>query len=76
VEIISFLGAHGIEATECGPCIAVNRDSMCCSKFSRPGIPEETIYPAVLEAIMERFGTDDHLFWCGKTDDDLFLGSM
>lgn len=73
-EIVSFLGKHGVKARRVGVLVAVNRDSMCQSKYYSNGIPEQTAYPAVLSAIEEELGSSNLRFhWCGKTDDDLFM---
>lgn len=73
VKVLDFLSRQGISAHESGTCVAVNRDSMCQSKFSKGGTPETDAYPAVLYAVKEFVGTEHRLFWAGKTDDDLFL---
>ena len=75
-EVIEFLTVKGILAGESGDCVAVNRDSMCNSDFHEGGFPEDTTYPAVLSAVEEHVGVENRLYWCGKTDDDLFMGSM
>jgi len=77
-KIVEWLKAQGIEAmTSCG-CVAVNRTSMCRSKFKLPGFPEEGTYPAVLEAMQKKFGGEGmkRLNWWGKTDEDLFLDTL
>jgi methylmalonyl-CoA mutase cobalamin-binding subunit len=78
-KIVEWLKEQGIEALEIGGSVAVNRTSMCHSKFRVRGtIPEETTYPAVLEALQKEFGGEglNRLCWQGKTDDDLFLDKL
>lgn len=77
-KLVEWLKAQGIEARPSFTCVAVNRTSMCNSKFKLPGIPEEVTYPAVLNAIQKEFGGEgmNRLTWWGKTDEDLFLDTL
>ena len=77
-QIAKWLHEQGIEARPSFTCVAVNRTSMCVSKFKSPGIPEEGTYPAVLQAIQKEFGGEGmtRLSWWGKTDEDLFLDTL
>lgn len=72
-EITIWLRGQGIEARPTMRQVAVNRDSMCNSKFAGSGIPEMTTYPNVLAAIEKQFPVPHGFQWAGKTDDDLFL---
>ena len=74
-QIVGFLTENGVKAGIVGPCVAVDRDSMCQSQYRGSGIPEMVTYPNVLTALSKRF-EDARLYWCGKTDDDLFLDDL
>lgn len=81
VEVLRFLSRKGISAREMESFVAVNRDSMCKvigGLDKGDGIPEESIYPAVLLAIKEGVKTESgcRFFWAGKTDDDCLLDVM
>lgn len=76
-EILRLLHGKGIKAHLSGKQVAVNRTSMCNSPLAGSGMPEETTYPAVLSFLQDATaGSLYHLYWAGKTDDDLFLDSM
>lgn len=75
-EIVIWLREQGIEARPTIWQVAVNRDSMCNSKFAGKGIPEETTYPNVLAAIKKQHPYPLGFMWSGKTDDDLFLDTL
>jgi len=76
VEVISFLGAHGIEAEQHGSIwdnafISVNRDSMVEVINRQVKTDEEETYKVVIEMLKQRF--NKRFFWTNKTDDVLFL---
>lgn len=75
-KITIWLREQGINARPTMRQVAVNRDSMCNSKFSVEGIPEMTTYPNVLAAIERQFFYPLGYMWSGKTDDDLFLDTL
>jgi hypothetical protein len=75
-EILRLLVSKKVIAADKGDLIAVNRDSMCNSDFACKGLPEETVYPAVLDFLREQLaGHLYFLYWSGKTDDDYFLSA-
>jgi len=73
---VTWLTEQGIKARVCGEVIAVDRDSMCNSKFHQGGCPEMTTYPRVLVAIENHFFYPLGYLWEGKTDDELFLNTL
>jgi hypothetical protein len=78
-KITIWLREQGINARPTMRQVAVNRDSMCNSKFAVDVdgvIPEMTTYPRVLAAIEKEFFYPLGYMWSGKTDDDLFLDTL
>jgi hypothetical protein len=76
IKIMDWLKEQGIASCLSGSLVAVNRDSMCRSRFRAPGIPEEGTYPKVLAAINAQFPHPRRYYWFGKSDEDLFLDTM
>jgi hypothetical protein len=80
-KVTELLNEQGVKATRQSPLsilgnmVMVNRDSMCQSKFSIGGCPEEGTYPAVLKAINDQF-PGHRFYWFSKNDEDLFLDAM
>ena len=75
-KIVGYLMEQGVEASASGSMVAVNRDSMCNSKFAKPGIPEEGTYPEVLRAIEAKYFYPLGYLWAFKNDDVIFLDTL
>jgi hypothetical protein len=75
-NIVKWLREQGVISYPSGPLVAVNRTSMCCSRFRGEGIPEEVTYPRVLEAIRKQFPHLKGYNWFAKSDEDLFLDTL
>ncbi len=72
-QIVAWLKEQGIEARAINTGVAVNRDSMCNSKFANDEIPEEGAHPNTKAAIERRFSSQYGFYWGHKTDEELFL---
>jgi len=75
-KIIQWLKSNGIEASESGDQVTVNRDAICNSPFAKSGCPEETTYSNVLARIEDQFFHPLGYLWTGKSDEDLFLDTL
>jgi len=72
IEVISFLGSHGIIAEADKGIVTVTRDSIC---ESIPEQVEEEAYVQVLDMLKMHF-SGLRFYWSMKTDECLFLGTL
>jgi hypothetical protein len=72
IEVISFLGTHGIIAEADKGTVTVTRDSIC---EAIPEQGEEEAYAQILDMLKERF-SGMRFYWNMKTDEYLFLDTL